>query len=62
MLVASAETDRPVKKVMSEQSVTMISVLGSPTDPSTQPKRRYMTTPMIVRMEGVNTPANVPKL
>ena len=61
MFVASAEIDSPVRKVIVLESVTMTSVDASPTEPSTQPKRRYITTPMIVRMLGVNTPANVPK-
>ena len=61
MFVASAEIERPVTKVIDEQSVTRKSVPPRPRLPSTQPKRRYITTPMIVRMLGVNTPWNVPK-
>ena len=53
--------DNPVRNVIALESVTITSVDTRPTDPSTQPKRRYMTTPMIVSMLGVNTPWNVPK-
>ena len=60
MLVASEEMERPVRKVIELAAVTMISEVVSPTFPSIHPKRRYMTTPMIVRMLGVKTPANVP--
>ena len=61
MLVASAEMESPVRKVIRLPSVTISSDVESPTWPSIQPKRRYITTPMIVRMLGVNTPWNVPK-
>lgn len=33
-----------------------------PALPTTQPKRIYMITPKIVRIEGVKTPANAPNL
>ena len=42
-------------------SVTITSVVGRPTLPSTQPIRRYITTPRMVSTLGVNTPLNVPK-
>ena len=61
MLVASAEIDRPVRSVIALPIVTIRSDVGSPTLPSIQPKRRYITTPMIVRMLGVKTPWKVPK-
>lgn len=60
MFVASAESDSPVRKVIEVAIVTINSVPANPTLPSTQPKRRYMITPRIVRMLGVNTPLNVP--
>ena len=53
MLVASAEIESPVKNVMRLPAVTMTSDAANPTLPSIQPKRRYMTTPIIVRMLGV---------
>ena len=61
IFVASADMDRPVRKVIALERVTIVRVLARPTEPSTHPKRRYMTTPMIVSMLGVNTPLNVPK-
>jgi hypothetical protein len=61
MLVASADIDKAVKKVINEDKVTIIRVGTKPTFPITHPKRRYMITPRIVRMLGVNTPLNVPK-
>lgn len=48
-----------VRKVIEVAKVTMMSVPISPTLPTTQPKRRYMITPNIVRMDGVNTPPKV---
>ena len=41
--------------------VTMSRDGRYPTLPSIQPKRKYITTPMMVRMLGVKTPWNVPK-
>ena len=41
---------------MALPAVTSASAPPSPTLPSIQPKRRYITTPMIVRMLGVKTP------
>ena len=61
MFVASAEIERPVRSVMELPIVTMRSDVASPTLPSIQPKRRYITTPMIVSMLGVKTPWKVPK-
>ena len=61
MFVASAEIERPVRKVMALPIVTMSSEGRNPTFPSIHPKRRYITTPMMVRMLGVKTPWNVPK-
>jgi hypothetical protein len=52
--------DKPVKKVMLVERVTMIKVPIRPTFPTTQPKRRYMITPKMVRIEGVKTPPKVP--
>ncbi len=56
MFVASAEIESPVRNVMALPIVTMTSDVASPTLPSIHPKRRYITTPMMVRMLGVNTP------
>ena len=53
MLVAVAEIESAVKKVMREERVTMMMVWVRPTLPTTQPARRYMTTPRMVRMLGV---------
>ena len=60
MFVASAEIERPVRNVIALPIATMKSAAARPTLPSIQPKRRYITTPMIVRMLGVKTPWNVP--
>ena len=61
MFVARAEMERPVRKVIALPMVTMASDVKRPTFPSIHPKRRYMTTPMIVSMLGVKTPWKVPK-
>jgi hypothetical protein len=55
-----AEIERPVRKVMLDAIVTIRSVLTRPTLPTTQPIRRYMITPNIVRILGRYTPLNVP--
>ena len=60
MLVAMAEMERVVRKVMEVAMVTIKRVEGRPTFPRTQPKRKYMTTPKMVRMLGVKTPLKVP--
>jgi hypothetical protein len=52
--------ERLVRNVIELARVTMTSVRGRPTLPSTQPRRRYMMTPRMVRMLGVKTPLNVP--
>ena len=51
--------ERAVKNVIDVESVTIKKVPLSPTFPTTHPKRRYMMTPSIVRIDGVNTPPNV---
>jgi hypothetical protein len=60
ILVATAETDKAVMKVMDVEMVTIISAVQRPTFPTIQPKRKYMITPRIVRIEGVKTPRKVP--
>ena len=37
-----------------------ITINSVPEFPTTHPNRRYMITPRIVRIEGINTPPNVP--
>jgi hypothetical protein len=59
-LVAKAESESAVKNVTEVASVTITTVQNGPTVPRTQPNRRYITTPKIVRILGVNTPLNVP--
>ncbi len=61
MLVAVAAMESPVRNVTLVARVTMSRVSGNPILPSTQPNRRYMMTPRIVRMLGVKTPLKVPK-
>ena len=58
--VAVAEIDRPVRKVIALDMVTMTIAAKIPTWPTTHPMRRYMMTPQIVRMLGMKTPLNVP--
>lgn len=55
-----AAMERAVRKVMRVERVTMRRVPARPTFPTTHPNLRYMMTPRIVRMDGVNTPPNVP--
>ena len=60
MLVAMAEALSPVMKVIPLAIVRISNVPGRPALPSTQPNRRYIMTPRIVRTLGVNTPRKVP--
>ena len=53
--------ESPVRNVIEVARVTMTRVPPQPTLATTQPKRRYMITPKIVRIEGVYTPPKVPK-
>jgi hypothetical protein len=52
--------DNAVRNVILVDMVTIISVPIRPTLPTTHPNRRYIITPRIVRIEGVNTPPKVP--
>ena len=56
-----AESDRLVRVVMILAARTIASACNKPAWPTTWPKRRNMITPRIVSVQGVNTPANVPK-
>jgi len=56
-----AAIESAVRKVMPVEMVTMSSVPSNPALPTTHPNRRYMMTPRIVRIDGVNTPPNVPR-
>jgi len=49
-----------VKKVIAVDRVTITKVPIKPTCPRTQPNRRYIMTPRMVRILGVKTPAKVP--
>jgi hypothetical protein len=59
-LVAIADRLSAVMKVMALASTTISSVRTRPTWPRTQPKRRYIMTPRMVRSVGVKTPRKVP--
>jgi len=51
--------DSEVRNVIDVERVTINNVPTSPTLPTTHPKRRYIITPRMVSMDGVNTPPNV---
>ncbi len=53
MLVATAESESAVMRVMTLAMTTMSSVFGRPTEPTTHPKRRNMITPRMVSTVGV---------
>jgi hypothetical protein len=61
-LVAMADIDKEVRKVMVVERVTISKVPINPTLPTTQPNLRYMITPQIVSKDGVKTPPKVPSL
>jgi hypothetical protein len=61
-LVATADADSAVMKVIELASSTTSSVTGRPRLPTTHPKRRYMMRPRIVSTLGVKTPRKVPNL
>lgn len=56
-----AEMERLVSSVIEVARVTMTRLPSQPTLATTQPKRRYIITPKMVRIEGVKTPPNVPR-
>ncbi len=60
MLVAIADADNAVMKVIELASSTTSRVTGRPRLPTTHPKRRYMMRPRIVSTLGVKTPSKVP--
>ena len=60
MLVATADADSAVMKVIELASSTTSRVTGRPRLPTTQPKRRYMIRPRMVSTLGVKTPRKVP--
>ena len=53
--------DSAVRNVIRVEMVTISRAPLRPTFPTTQPNLRYMMTPRIVRIEGVNTPPKVPR-
>ena len=60
MLVAIAEALKPVINVMELAKHTTSMVKPRPKFPTTQPKRRYIISPRIVKILGRYTPKNVP--
>jgi len=56
------DTATAVIAVIALARSTIASAWTSPAFPTTQLKRRYMMTPMIVRKLGVNTPPKVPSV
>ena len=61
MLVAMAESERPVMSEIAFASPMMASAPHSPACPTTQPVRRKRMMPRMVSTFGVKTPLNVPK-
>jgi len=53
--------ERAVKNVIAVEMVTIRRVPIRPTFPTTHPNLRYMITPKMVSIDGVNTPPNVLK-
>lgn len=60
MLVVMEERERAVKVVMTKERRIIKSDPRRPAFPTTQPRRRNMITPRMVRRVGVKTPAKVP--
>lgn len=58
--VATDDTLNPVVTAITCATNIMSMVPNSPAFPTTQPKRIYIMTPKMVRMEGVKTPSKVP--
>ena len=58
--VAMDEILKPVETEIICANKIMTRALIRPAWPTTHPRRIYMITPKIVKMEGVNTPAKVP--
>lgn len=62
ILVATADADNPVINDIELHKSTIKIVPSRPTLETTQPKRRYMITPNMVKTLGVKTPRKVPNL
>ena len=60
ILVATDEKDRVVMSVIAFAIKTMKMTRRKPRCPTNHPERRYMITPRMVRIVGVNTPRSVP--
>jgi hypothetical protein len=56
------ERENPVVIVATWDNTMITIALPNPTVPTTHPRRRYKITPIIVKIVGVKTPSNVPKV
>ena len=61
MLVATADMDRAVQKVIVLASSRMAMAWTTPPVPTTKPALMKRITPRMVRMLGVKTPPKVPR-
>jgi hypothetical protein len=55
------ESASPVVTVATCDNKIITMAAPNPTVPTTQPRRRYIITPTIVKIVGVKTPSNVPR-
>ena len=55
------ETPSAVQTVITDAAPMTVQAPRRPSSPTTQPSRRNMTTPRMVRSVGVKTPSHVPK-
>jgi hypothetical protein len=55
------ESASPVVTVATCANKMITMAAPNPTVPTTQPRRRYIITPTIVKIVGAKTPSNVPR-
>ena len=61
IFVVMEDMERAVARVITKERVIISQAPNNPAFPTTHPRRRYIITPRMVKIEGVNTPPNVPK-
>ena len=61
ILVTTLDMDKAVKRVIKFAMQIISKVPPRPTLPTTNPKRKYIITPKILKRHGMKTPSNVEK-
>lgn len=62
ILLMIEDIERAVVVVMAKAMRMIVHAPSSPVIPTTQPRRRYIITPRMVRRVGMKTPLTIPNL